>query len=64
MRVHVNFELSIKGHTLKIAFGADEPPSEGPRYVDTLPTPMEVTAEPIGFRRLDDPLHGPEELRS
>lgn len=58
--MRIAFQLQAKGHTLAVEFGKDEPPSDGPQYVDTAPTPMQVMAEPLGFRRPDDPLHGPE----
>lgn len=54
--MRVAFQLQAKGHTLTLEFGKDDPPTDGPQYVDTAPTPMQVMAEPIGFRGIYDPL--------
>lgn len=55
--MRVAFQLQAKGRTLTFEFGKDEPQQQGEPAPDTAPAPMQVYVEPLGFRRLDDPLH-------
>lgn len=54
--MRIAFYVAIKSHTLSIEFGKDEPRGEERPMVDTLMTPMQIATEPVGFRRIDDPL--------